>query len=169
VPIRVYRRAGKPGGAGDPGGVIAGEIGGLNMSVDIFTSKNQAAGELAVRIMTEKAVAFCHTTDPFRVYEYTVYTDDGEKNLRYAYDGCMGTVGCRFGINAGHDRRRRGGRMTLKHARGNFRALNPFSPSIHAHMKTVMRARMTVCTPTTASANHCNAILIRFYLIGLKI
>lgn len=62
------------------------------MSVDIFTSKNQAARELAVRIMTEKAVAFCHTTDPFRVYEYTVYTDDGEKNLRYAYDGCMGTA-----------------------------------------------------------------------------
>lgn len=62
------------------------------MTDEIFTHENKAAGELAVRTMPEKAAAFCHNTDPFRVYEYTVYTAGGEKNHRYAYDGCMGTA-----------------------------------------------------------------------------
>ena len=62
------------------------------MSDNIFTPKNKAAGELAVRTMTEKAIAFCGATDPFEVYEYAEINADGEKSLRYAYTGCMGTA-----------------------------------------------------------------------------
>ena len=52
----------------------------------IFTSKNKAAGEMAVREMSDKAREFYDNTDPFNVYEYT----DWEDTTWYAYDGCFG-------------------------------------------------------------------------------
>lgn len=53
----------------------------------IFTQDHKAAGEAAVRQMSNKARDFYDSRDPFNVYEYT----DWEDNTWYAFDGCFGT------------------------------------------------------------------------------
>lgn len=53
----------------------------------IFTQNHKAAGEAAVRQMSEKAQRFYSETEPLSVYEYT----DLEDNTWYAFDGCFGT------------------------------------------------------------------------------
>ena len=51
-----------------------------------FTANEKSNGEMAVRLLSEKAKNIYNNTDPLNVYEY----EDQEGNKAYAYDGCLG-------------------------------------------------------------------------------